>query len=308
MNATTFQHDALLYRGAASLASRLVPWIEEGLRAEEPVHVVTTERNIDELRAGLGPSADDVEFVENTGWYRHPPTTIAAWHDAIREGTSGGARVRAVGEVVFHDEDQHAGWTRYESILNHVFAEDRAWVICPYDVGRLPGPIVDAARRTHPMVWNGARAASDRYTPPAGFLATMPEPLRPMPHGAVPFPKGLPSSQMREEVRVRASAAGWDSARTEDLVLVFTELLTNAERHAGEPGTASLWIDADRAVGEVRDGVGTPIDPLAGFSPPRPSQIGGAGLWIARRLSDWLGIEAVPGEATIVRFGISRPI
>jgi anti-sigma regulatory factor (Ser/Thr protein kinase) len=89
----------------------------------------------------------------------------------------------------------------------------------------------------------------------------------------------------------------------ETLALVFSELMTNAIRHAGVPDNDSLEILLEIEGGLVR---GSVADRGPGFVPARarrsiPSADGGYGLRIVDRLARRWGVEQ-RGEMSIVWF------
>ncbi|MEU8776992.1 ATP-binding protein [Streptomyces sp. NPDC048606] len=99
---------------------------------------------------------------------------------------------------------------------------------------------------------------------------------------------GRPVARGREFAREALRDWGWDGLDTaEDALLVVSELVTNANLHAG--GCHELALrggDAFRV--EVYDGGGDlPKAPPAA----RPGTPGGHGLWIVRRLADRWGCE-----------------
>jgi anti-sigma regulatory factor (Ser/Thr protein kinase) len=213
-----------------------------------------------------------------------------------------------VGEVVLGGTPQEqARWARYESVLNHAFAELPAWVVCPYDVVSLPGRIVEDARRTHPTVWQGRRSPSDRYRPPREFLATIPEPVpdvrrRP----AIELRSVADVASLREAMRRLGERIAMAPERLEDLRSIVGEIGANAILHGGGVRWARAWVFPDQLVCEIANPGGDPVDELAGLTPPVDVPHGGMGLWIARQLAAWLGIEPSPGGGTIVRFGVDR--
>lgn len=72
----------------------------------------------------------------------------------------------------------------------------------------------------------------------------------------------------------------------ESVVLVASELATNALRHAGRPATVRLYQRADEYLLEVVDRApGRRPEPVAG----RPGGQGGFGLLLAARLADEVG-------------------
>ena len=96
-----------------------------------------------------------------------------------------------------------------------------------------------------------------------------------------------------------ARRAGLGADRTDDLLLVASELGTNAIRHGHGAATIHVWSSADDVVCQVEDG-GHIADPLAGRRLPVPKAVGGLGLWMVNHLCDL--VEARTGAyGTTVR-------
>jgi anti-sigma regulatory factor (Ser/Thr protein kinase) len=102
-------------------------------------------------------------------------------------------------------------------------------------------------------------------------------------------------TEMRSLVAVTANHAGLDRNRIDDLVVVATELATNAVRHAGGFGVLRLWLGGGALHCRVTDdGPGLPEPDRAGARLVPTTSDEGRGLWLARELSD--GLSVVVGE------------
>lgn len=109
--------------------------------------------------------------------------------------------------------------------------------------------------------------------------------------------------------RGKALALGWDKRRAEELSLVVIELTNNSVRHASG-GRVELEIAEARAALAVQDeGPGFPVWILDRHRRGEPFELApatsarglGAGLDSARRLSDELRLDNVPGGGARVR-------
>lgn len=305
--AAALVHDAMFYAGDQQFASTLVPFIHEGLRAGDAIVAAVTRANIAVLRDALGTDAAAVTFIDRDDWYVRPTTTVAGWERMVTDATGRGhPRVRVIGEVSFGLAPRQAGWSRYEAVLNEVFADAPAWIVCPYDVRALPAELVSDARRTHPTVFTPGRPASTGYLSPAEFLSLVPEPMPEVsgpPVLAMEITDGV--APARHALSALLAAHGWaGSERGDDLLLVMSEIVTNSVRHGRGPRCLRAWIDGDRVVCEVTDNGDGPADLLTGYRPPSRAVTGGRGLWITRQLCDAFAVAHRDG-ITIARMALT---
>jgi serine/threonine-protein kinase RsbW len=103
---------------------------------------------------------------------------------------------------------------------------------------------------------------------------------------------------LRRAVAGQAELAGLDERRSDDLILVVDEILTNAVRHGGGTGLLEIWVSAGRVTFRVVDG-GPGMDASLTPRPPAPTQGGGRGLWIAYQLTDEITISSSPGGTAV---------
>ena len=172
------EHDAFLYGSDEQLVTAMVPFLREGLTRGDAAAAVTTPGNLALLRDRLGADAH-VSYVEAADWYVRPAAAIAQFDAAIRELIDGGAlHLRVVGELPFGSTaGEHASWNRYEAIVNEAFKRAPLWVVCLYDTRALPEQLIEAARRTHPTLFEARRRRqSADYVEPAVLLGQIPEP------------------------------------------------------------------------------------------------------------------------------------
>jgi anti-sigma regulatory factor (Ser/Thr protein kinase) len=98
---------------------------------------------------------------------------------------------------------------------------------------------------------------------------------------------------LRAAVAAHASHLGAAAERVAHLVIVVSELASNAVRHGGGTGRLRLWRADDGIRCEVRDtGPGLTDPNVAGTTPPSVLAVGGRGLWIVRRLSAAVRIDS----------------
>ncbi|MEA2248246.1 MAG: hypothetical protein QOH46_2775, partial [Solirubrobacteraceae bacterium] len=179
MTGATLRHDAFVYDCETEFAERMAPFLKTGLERGECTVAVTTSANCAVLRDALGAASERVSFVDRDEWYVRPANVIAGYDKTLREQLQRGApAVRVIGEVRFGaTPEEWAEWTAYESILNRAFADQPAWIVCPYDARVLPDPVMEAASRTHPHRFAETRHESPHYDEPEHLVrALAPEP------------------------------------------------------------------------------------------------------------------------------------
>lgn len=299
-------HDALLYDSDEDFLAVTAPFCLDGVEQGDEVCVVTNRRNRRLLGDSLDGAAGAVRFIEAEDWYRAPARTIAGYARVIEEALAAGSRrLRVVGEVEFGETPvEHAEWTRYESVLNVAFRAAPAWIVCPYDLRRLPPAVVDGACRTHPhAIRRGERRGTDAYVEPAAFVAQLPVGRPSTLFDELPVRDDL--RPVRRLVGRVAEAVGWSDDRAADVCLVVNEIATNAIRHGEPPVLVRTWCDDAAVVFDVTDAGPGPSDPLLGFVPPDRRQPGGRGLWLARQLADRVEIETT-ASGTTVRIELRR--
>ena len=167
------EHEALLYSSQHELMSSCAAFLALAAARSEPALVVTSQPAINSLRSHLGEGAQRVEFADHIGWYRSPADALEGYRDFVDRSVSSGAHwVRVIGEPVWSESQPEVTCcTRYESLLNLVFASSPMSVLCLYDAERLAGPILENAHATHPHIAEGAsRQASSRYVDPWSFV------------------------------------------------------------------------------------------------------------------------------------------
>lgn len=111
-------------------------------------------------------------------------------------------------------------------------------------------------------------------------------------------------SETRRVVRDVAREIGFDSAATEELVLVVSELASNIVKHAREGRLTMRAVSAGHRRGleveAVDRGSGMPDPESAVVDGYSTADTLGFGLGAVRRLTDELSIRSVPGQRTVV--------
>lgn len=300
-----FRHEALFYEGLDDLVARAVPFIREGLEAQEPVAVAMVSEKIDALRDSLGSDRDSVAFIDMARVGRNPARLLPAFHRFVDERGTPGKKVRGVGEPIWSGRSSHelVECHLHEALLNVAFSpSEPVHLLCPYDVGALGDAVIHEARCSHPHVAeNGSDSPSREYRGEVDVASPFDLPLPPptAPAEVLSFEAGT-LHEVRELVSRSASRVGLGLSATTDLVLAVNELALNSVAHGGGNGVLRVWRDDGALVCEVRDR-GRLTDPLAGRRLPPAASPDGRGLWLVNQLCDLVQIRSAAGAGTVVR-------
>ncbi len=163
----SYRHEAFLWHDEADFTSGLVPFLEDGLEAGEPIMVAVIPEHTGWLKDALGGRADQVEFVDMHSLGRNPARIIPAWQHFLDAHTDGMRPVRGIGEPIWPGRraEELQECQLHEALLN-VAVEPSVpfWLICPYDAEQLSPDVVDEAYRSHPVVVESASySGSEHY-------------------------------------------------------------------------------------------------------------------------------------------------
>lgn len=301
----------MLYEGRADFIRRAVPFIRDAVIATQPILVAVDQPKIDELRRELGEDAAKVRFEDMVKIGRNPARIIPVWRSFMDQHAGNVRGARGIGEPIWagRSSDELIECERHEALLNLAFdSSSRALhLMCPYDTLSLPAPVIEEARRNHPLVTE--EDASLRSVTYAG-LDAIPRPF----DAPLPQPGEIPAEMtfdverlvdLRAFVKAQASERGVDPERASDLVLAVDETATNSIRYGSGGGLLLIWSQDGKIICEVRDH-GLIDQPLVGRVTPDPTRPGGFGLWLANQLCDLVQVRTSTGGSSIrLHIGIS---
>jgi anti-sigma regulatory factor (Ser/Thr protein kinase) len=104
---------------------------------------------------------------------------------------------------------------------------------------------------------------------------------------------------MRATVAAHVASLGAGPVLVEQLLIVASELATNAIRHGGGTGRLRVWLERARLHLEISDRGPGIADPTAGRKLPDQMATEGRGLWICRQLVSDLRIATGPRGTTV---------
>jgi anti-sigma regulatory factor (Ser/Thr protein kinase) len=282
-------HEAGFYGSDDEFRALIVPFVEDGLAAGEPVIIGYDERKADLLRSWL-PDSSAVTFLGGQSLYASPAGTIASY-SKLFDGylTEGASRIRIAGDVPHPGNGgRFEGWDRYEAALNTVWDDLPVWALCLYDTATAPAAVLEVVEQTHPRIAlpGGSRRGGRGYLDPSDFrgLPVPPDPLE----RTAPAAEFLAGSAA--EARHALDKAGRGLVADEilqDLLIGVSEAVSNALLYGQPPVTVRIWAGPGRLVVSVHDQGDGPADHLAGLVPTPHRGTGqgmGLGLWVMHQL------------------------
>jgi hypothetical protein len=296
----SFRHEALLWRDADDYRDVLVPFIDEGIAAGEPVMVATVAEHEQWLRDGLGRVADEVRFVDIAQHARNPSRIMPVWQEFL-DGAGRGQPVRGVGEPIWpgRRSEEIAEVQLLEALVN--LAVDPGlpfWLVCPYDLGSLDPSVVDEARRSHPALlgtdgYRGSPSYGGRSHIESMFEAELEELT-----GASAAMTYDPSSvgRLYAFVVAQASSAGVSADRAVELAAASQRLAAGSLHRGATRGRLIIWDQADAVICELVDEVRLG-DPLAGRRAPLAADVDG--LWYVNQHSDLFRLRSGAAGTTV---------
>lgn len=298
------RHDGIFYDDELDFAAAALPFVREGVEADEVIMVNTGTHPVTPLLRAMFEGEEQVVIAEQPV-YSTPAAALDGYRRTMEHGLAHGARgYRAIGFIDFeHSRLPWQEWLRYEAAVNRVFADLPFRTLCPYDTTKVRPEIADPIMRAHTgLVGPDGWRENDLYVDPEELvvregLLTPPHPLQ----STTPRMVLEPDDDLME-LRLELYGAtmftalpGW---KIDDLVKAVGEVVTNAHRHAGVPVYLRLWAADAAVVCTVTDRGPGISDPLAGYARPRhPSD--GLGLWAARQLCDVLDYGHGPDGFTV---------
>jgi anti-sigma regulatory factor (Ser/Thr protein kinase) len=283
MRSEQLRHGAFAYEGDDQYVARSLPFLNEGLEAGEGCIVAHNREGIALMRDALGRDAERVSFVDVGAVYTRPASALAAYCGTLLGALHTASSVRAVADLQIGPwREEWDQWVRYEAITNLAYSHLPAWVVCTYDVNRVPDAVMDKMSSTHSEVLGDGWRPSERFEDPRKLVRRLtpdPEPLPELRSMAA----GDDLERFREQLAGALMAAKVPESTALDMLVAATEVAANAVQHGDGIEGVRVGTAAGRFVCEVIDRGDGFDDPVAGYLVPRTGT--GSGLWVARQLT-----------------------
>jgi len=280
-------HEAGFYGSDAEFRALIMPFVEEGIAAGEPVIIGYDDRKNALVRSWL-TDPSPVTFLADNSVYAAPARAIAAYRRLFEfHAAIGAGQIRITGEVPHAGNGgSFEGWDRYEAAVNTVWDDFPVWGLCLYDTATASAAVLDVAERTHPRIVapSGAHRVNDRFQVVSLFeaLPVAPDPLeKTRPTVELADTSAAAARQVLAEIGEGCVA----DTILEDLLIGVTEAISNAQLHGRGSVMVRIWATPGRIVINVHDQGRGPADPLAGLVPASSSiPDAGLGLWLIHQL------------------------
>jgi hypothetical protein len=290
----SYRHEAFLWHDQEDFVAGMVPFLEEGLEAGEPMMVAVVPEHTAWLQDALGRRAAQIEFVDMQQLGRNPARIIPAWQSFLDTHSGDGRPVRGIGEPIWPGRrpEELLECQLHEALLNvAVDPELPFWLICPYDAESLGGEVVEEAFRSHPVIIEAdTYQGSARYAGRAHVDWMFSSELSAMPGQTrrAHFTQ-QDVHRLRTYLNLEFYVAGLPENQAADLAEVVHRLASSSLRRGSSGGTVQIWDQPDAVVCEVADDT-VVDDPLLGRRVPFGEDHDA--LWVANQLCDLVQLRS----------------
>jgi len=299
MDLGAFAHPALFYHSTTEYLDCLVPFITEGLHAEQKVLVAVPGPNLAILREALGGAAAGVTMADMTEAGRNPGRILGSVLSRFADQHAPHP-VRMIGEPIWasRSEAEYPACVQHEALINNAFAGRDLTVLCPYDATNLDPSVIADARITHPELWHaGAKETSLAFAP----NAVREHYNQPLPDSSTAVTYTVRKLSDLAGARVFAAAyARWfglSPNAVSTLQLIANELAGSVQHTHGSCRLA-FWCHDGHVICEARNS-GCLDDELVGRRPYDNESPRGRGLFVVNAVADLVRTYTVPKETTI---------
>ena len=296
----SYRHEAFLWHEKADFTDGLVPFIEDGLDAGEPVMVALVPEHTRWVQDALGDRSGDVAFVDMGELGRNPARIIPAWQKFL-DGHAHGQPVRGIGEPIWpgRRREELLECQLHEALLNvAVDPEIPFWLICPYDAENLCPDVIEEAHRSHPVLveadsYAGSGKYGGRPHVDSLFSRELEEPVT-APVGMTFSPADI--NGLEERITVELVGAGLAAESAAHLATATHQLAVCSLSRGAASGRVRLWRQPHAVICEVFDDT-VVHDLLLGRRVPFGEEHDG--LWLANQLCDLVQLRSTTSGTTV---------
>lgn len=293
-------HLSLAYADDQQYLNGIVPFLEQAQAADEPAMMFAPADRVDLVCRALG-STTGIAFLDAAIVARNPARIIPLARLFAEQQEGSHVRLVADGMWPGRTSAEIREFIRHEALVNVLFADADAIVLCPYNLSVLAGSVMADVTRTHAHVLSdGSYQNNPAYIDPASVLAVEGR-LPPVPDSAYRFPFARPSdlSVIRGVVGDQALRFGLSGERAHDLVLAVDEAVANTLAYTQGGGVLLTWSDGASLICQVSDTGHIVQADFAGRLRPAPQAPRGRGIWIMHQLCDLVELASASTGTTL---------
>ncbi len=298
----SFRHEAFLWRGRAEFVRGLVPFVREGIAADEAVMVAVIPEHTAWIREGIGSAARHVHFVDMMELGRNPARIIAAWQEFVEDRGGPDRPARGIGEPIWpgRQPEEIVECQLHEALLNvAVDPEVPFWLLCPYDALHLDAGVLVETGQSHPALatpssyhgspsYRGHARAKDMFMAELALLPGVPVEM------AVTNNRTFDAAA--EFVSLQAVSAGLWSNDITALVDALRRLTAGSLRRGAQRLSIRLWDQPDVLICDLIDDT-VVEDLLFGRRAPLPGD--DDALWLANMAFDLVQARSNDSGTTV---------
>lgn len=297
----SYRHEAFFWRDDEEFLAGMVPFIQDGLEADEPVMVAVIDERIKLLEEALGSDAEDVQFVDMGELGRNPARIIPGWQQFLDQHPAHGRPVRGIGEPIWAGRrpEEILESQLHEALLNvAVNPGTPFWLLCPYNTAQLDESVLEEAHRSHPAIldaeeYRGSTLYGGRDHVEAVFGSDLPT-LHGHPEQLYFNRETL--QRVLSFVAVLSHTAGVEAGKAANLAVAVHQVAASSLHRAAMGGVVRVWRHSDAVICEVHDHARV-NDPLAGRRSGPANERGG--LWLANQLCDLVQLRSTATGTTV---------
>jgi anti-sigma regulatory factor (Ser/Thr protein kinase) len=283
-----FTHELLLHSSLEEMLAFAVPFVRDGVAAEEPTLLLVRPETAAEVLPRVEQSPH-LTVLPALGWSGRPSGELQAADGLLAGYGSDVSRVRMLNEEPIVPEEHWHEWRRVEAAVNIALDRYAAWLVCSYDRRALDEEMVADLHATHRLVGRDDHHRDNvHFQDPVDFLAkhldAEPDPAE----STAPAAELINPSPGAARAAVAAFArhSRLPPVEIENLVFAAHEAVTNSLVHGRPPVVMRVWVLPGRTMVTVTDAGTGPTDPLVGLLPPLRHHGPGLGLWLCHQLVD----------------------
>jgi anti-sigma regulatory factor (Ser/Thr protein kinase) len=284
-----FIHEALVFERSPDAVAVVAGVVNQALDEKAAVICSVAPALQAAVRSTLGYDKD-ILWLATDHRDARPVNAIAELSSFMRRRSENSSRIEAIGQPPYHGTAADQPWFWYDAGVNAVFADEPLNALCLVDRTEVSDTTIAAVCESHTSVHDASGGVVTR--PPASDAFSFAAPELSQPCLETPPSITLTTTSVRDARHTLLNAV---DDRSEDVrvraELVLAELVTNAIAHGGTAAEIGMWLTPSDFVLRIRDHGSGIDDPWATLRPPRRSEVGGAGLWIAHRESDGLDVR-----------------